>query len=422
MVKLFKLKITCILAILTLFAAQIKAQNSFQWRGENRDGVYNEQGLLKSWTEGGPSLLWESLDAGKGYSSPVIYDNRLYITGLNEDGEKEIFSAYDLSGKKLYVKEYGAPWKESYPDARTTPTIVNGKAYVISGSGEIVCFNIADGSVAWSVDGGKVFERKTGDWGTSESPLVFDDKVIFTPSGDQTTIVALNAQTGEVVWKSLSLGDIGAYVSPILITYKGKRQIIGITGVHVMGVNPDNGNIEWSFDDWDNGSHDTRGKIAPNTPLYKDGFIFMSQGYNMGSYMLKLNDDLKGVELVWRNNDLDTHFGGYVLLNNIIYGSNWINNNQGNWVAVDWNTGETKYNDTWEGKSKGSIIASDNMLYCYDERRGTVGLVNPTSDKFDVVSEFRITKGEGAYCAHPVVNNGILYIRHGNALMAYKVK
>jgi hypothetical protein len=148
----------------------------------------------------------------------------------------------------------------------------------------------------------------------------------------------------------------------------------------------------------------------------------MSQGYNMGSYMLKLNDDLKGVDLVWRNNDLDTHIGGYVLLNNIIYGSNWINNTQGNWVAVDWNTGETKYNDAWEGKSKGSIIASDNMLYCYDERRGTVGLVNPTSDKFDVVSEFRITKGEGPYWAHPVVNNGILYIRHGYALMAYKVK
>ncbi|MDR0836351.1 MAG: alcohol dehydrogenase, partial [Tannerella sp.] len=99
MEKLFKLKITCILAILTFFSAQIKAQNSFQWRGENRDGVYNEQGLLKSWPEGGPSLLWESLDAGKGYSSPVIYDNRLYITGLNEDGDKEIFSAYDLSGK-----------------------------------------------------------------------------------------------------------------------------------------------------------------------------------------------------------------------------------------------------------------------------------------------------------------------------------
>jgi outer membrane protein assembly factor BamB len=125
---------------------------------------------------------------------------------------------------------------------------------------------------------------------------------------------------------------------------------------------------------------------------------------------------------VWKNPDFDTHHGGYVLLDKTIYGSNWINNNQGNWIAIDWTTGETKYNTAWEGKGKGSIIASDEMLYCYDERRGTLGLVNPTSDKFEVVSEFRITKGEGPYWTHPVIKNGILYIRHGSALMAFNIK
>lgn len=68
------------------------------------------------------------------------------------------------------------------------------------------------------------------------------------------------------------------------------------------------------------------------------------------------------------------------------------------------------------------MITADNMLYCYDERRGTVGLVKPDPGKFDVVSEFRITKGEGPHWAHPVINNGTLYIRHGSVLMAYKVQ
>jgi outer membrane protein assembly factor BamB len=404
------------------------AQESYQWRGENRDGIYSEQGLLKLWPEGGPQLLWEALDAGKGYSSPVIVSGRLYITSLNEDGDKEVFSAYGLDGKKLYSKEYGLPWRQSYSDARTTPAVVNGKAFVISGSGEIVCFNAADGSIVWTVDGGAVFERKTGNWGTSECPLVVDNKVIYTPSGDQTTMVALNTETGETVWKSKSLGDVGAYVSPLLITCNGKRQIVGSTGVNVIGVNPDNGEIEWTFADWGEpprpggASRGPQGKIAPNTPLYKDGYIFFSQGYNMGSYMLKLNDDLTGVTLAWKNPDFDTHIGGYVLLNNTIYGSNWINNNQGNWLAIDWATGETKYNDAWEGKGKGSIISSDGMLYCYDERRGAVALVKPTNDKFDIASEFRITKGEGPHWSHPVINSGVLYIRHGSALMAYNLK
>jgi len=74
------------------------------------------------------------------------------------------------------------------------------------------------------------------------------------------------------------------------------------------------------------------------------------------------------------------------------------------------------------GKGKGSIIAADDMLYCYDERRGTVGLIRPNPEKFDVVSEFRITKGVGPHWAHPVIHEGVLYIRHGNALMAFKIK
>jgi hypothetical protein len=92
-------------------------------------------------------------------------------------------------------------------------------------------------------------------------------------------------------------------------------------------------------------------------------------------------------------------------------------------VAVDWNTGKTLYENPWAGgKSKGSIIAADNMLYCYDERRGTVGLVKPNPEKFDVVSEFKITKGDGPHWAHLVIHDGILYVRHGSALMAYKIK
>ena len=396
-------------AFATGLAATAIAQTPYGWRGPTHDGVYPETGLLKQWPANGPEKLWETLDAGKGYSSPVIVDDRIYLTGMNEDETKEIFSAYSLDGKKIYEVVYGNPWDKTYPETRTTPAIDNGKAYVISGSGEIVCINTADGKIVWSVDGGKLYERKTGNWGTSECPLVYDNKVIYTPSGDQTTMVALNKETGELVWKSEPLGDSGAYISPILISYKGKRQIIGGTGQSYIGVDPETGKIQWRFTDWGRDGK-PGGGIAPNSPLFKDGKIFFCQGYNINSVMLQLADDLNSVSLVWRNNDLDTHHGGYVLVDGTIYGSNWINNNQGNWVAVDWATGATKYDTNWGGgKSKGSIVTADGMLYIYDERRG-------------VVSEFRITKGEGPHWAHPVLHDGVLYIRHGNAFMAYKVK
>ena len=209
-----------------------------------------------------------------------------------------------------------------------------------------------------------------------------------------------------------------------MINYKGKRQIVGSTAKHIFGVNPENGEIEWSFGEWGPSDRDAKWpNIAPNTPIFKDGKLFFCHGYNINGVMLQLADDLKSVSVVWRTDVLDTHHGGYVEVNGTIYGSNWINNNQGNWCAIDWNTGAAGYETAWQGgKGKGSIIAADGMLYCYDERRGAVALVRPNPAKFDIVSEFRITKGVGPHWAHPVIVNGVLYIRHGFALMAYKVR
>lgn len=405
----------------TLATSAIAQTTPYGWRGPERNGIYPESGLLKEWPSTGPQLLWETLDAGKGYSSPLIVDDTLYITGMNADATKEILTAYTLDGKKIYSVEYGKPWKDSYPETRTTPTYMEGKLYIISGAGEIVCLNAADGKQVWSVDGGTTYARKTGNWGTAESPLVFDDKVIYTPSGGQTTMVALNRNTGKEIWKTTAFGDTGAYVSPMLIEYKGKQQIIGSTAVNVFGVNPKTGAIEWSFKEW-GGHRGDWANIAPNSPLFKDGKIFFSQGYDIFAHMLQLSDDLKSVTRLWKNETLDTHHGGYVEVDGVIYGSNHINNGAGNWCAVDWATGKTLYDNAWTGKGKGSIISADGMLYCYDERRGTVALVKPSREKFDIVSTFNITKGEGPHWAHPVIVDGVLYIRHGSALMAYKVK
>ena len=400
----------------------------YGWRGPEHNGNYPDKGLLSQWPEAGPELVFETEDAGKGYSTPLVVGDKVYITGLNEDGTQEVFQCYTLDGKKQYAVEYGNPWKQSYPETRTTPAIMDGKAYVISGMAEIVCINIADGKILWKVDGGTNYERQTGMWGTAECPLVYDDKVIYTPCGQQTTMVALNRNTGEEIWKTRAIGEKSGYVSPIMIEYKGKRQIIGSTCQTVVGVNPDNGEIEWTFDDWGprhsgGGGGRFRDNIAPNSALYKDGKIFFCHGYDINGFQLQLADDLKSVTCTWRTETLDTHHGGYVLVNGKIFGSNWINNNDGAWCCVDWNTGETNYETKWTGGAgKGSIISADNKLFIYDERRGFVGLVNPTPEKFDVVSKFRIAKGSGPYWAHMSIDNGILYLRHGEYFAAYKIK
>lgn len=418
-------KISFVMLLCSVLAINANAQSKYGWRGPENNGSYPDKGLLKEWPVNGPEMIFETLDAGKGYSTPQVVGDRIYITGMNEEENMEVFQCYTLDGKKVYTIAYAQPWGKSYPDTRTTPTIEDGKAYVISGNGVIVCIYIKDGKIIWSVDGGSKYQRKTGNWGTSECPLVYDNKVIYTPCGDVTTMVALNKETGEEIWKSKPLGDMSGYISPILITYKGKRQIVGSTAFNVIGVNPDNGEIEWTFDNWGpkyTGVKSRFQNIAPNSALYQDGKIFFCHGYDLNGFQLKLADDLKSVTCVWRTDLLDTHHGGYVLVDGVIYGTNWINNNDGEWCALDWNTGEPIYHEKWSGgNGKGSIITADGMLYCYDERRGTLGLVRP-GKTFDVVSSFRITKGSGPYWAHPSIFNGVLYVRHGEAMYAFKIK
>jgi outer membrane protein assembly factor BamB len=136
--------------------------------------------------------------------------------------------------------------------------------------------------------------------------------------------------------------------------------------------------------------------------------------------MFRLADDGGSISLQWTDKTLDCHHGGVVLVDGYIYGSNWLDNSHGNWCCIDWKSGKPKYEQKWQ--TKGSIIASDGMLYLYDEKNGNVGLVRPVSEKFDLVSSFKPAEGKGPCWAHPSLDNGILLVRRGEVVMAFDVR
>jgi outer membrane protein assembly factor BamB len=157
------------------------------------------------------------------------------------------------------------------------------------------------------------------------------------------------------------------------------------------------------------------------TPLFHTNKVYVTGGYNTGGMMVTMADDGKSAEVAWTDSILDVHHGGVVLVNGYIYGSNWLNNGNGNWCCIEWETGKKMWEEHWN--CKGSIISAEEMLYIYDEKKGNVGLLKVNPEKFELVSSFRVTQGStGPYWSHPVIRNGILYLRHNNALMAYDIK
>ena len=398
-------KVFLLLAL--LYGISPAAQN-IQWRGENRTGVYNEQGLLKSWPADGPKLLWHYDGLDEGHSSPAVSDNKIYITGLTN--KKGYLYVFDREGKLLNKKEYGSEWDESYNGSRGTVTVNDGKIYVISGTGFVTCFDQKSLEKIWQKDYLKEFKSKNIKWGINESPLIVDEKLIITPGGTEHNVVALDKNTGKPIWSSKGAGDLSAYCSPLYIGDQQTPQIVTMTADHIVGIDASNGNTLWKYE------NKNRWSVHANTPIYSDNMIFCTSGYGQGSTMLRLTDGGRSVEPAWKSKELDSRIGAMVKVGNFIYGSG---DNNKYWFCADWKTGEIKYRD--KSLAIGCVVAADGMLYCYSEK-GEMALVKINPDKFDLVSKFKITLGTEQHWAHPVINNGVMYIRHGNTLMAYKVK
>ncbi len=388
-----------------------------QFRGPNRDGKSPETGLLRKWPQGGPKLLWSVDGLGIGFSSVAIDHGSVYTTGML-DGEGFLF-AYDLAGNPKWKESYGPEWTRSYKGTRTTPTVDGDRVYMFSGTGLMVCFDARTGKQIWQVDTLREFDGKNITWGMSCSPLIDGGKVYCTPGGKKGTIVALDKLSGQTIWATTGLSEASAYCSPILIERGGNRLLIDVIQRSVICVDADGGKLIWHE------PYVTPSDTGGVTPTYRNGRVYVTSAiereFTRGGVMFELSPDGTSVTEKWNDQTLDCGHGGVVLVDGCLYGSTFDGVPKGDWVCLDWVSGKVLYKAKWNG-NKGSIIHADGMLYCYDENTGDVALVKASPKAFEIVSSFQVTQGSGKHWAHPAISDGRLYIRRGNALMAYDIE
>jgi outer membrane protein assembly factor BamB len=367
-------------------------------------------------------MLWYTEDLGAGYSTVSICEDTIYVTGLKD--KTGYLTAMDMAGKIKWQKPYGTEWTKSYSASRNTPTIDSGKAYIFSGIGGVHCLDANTGDKIWSVDLVERYNAKHTYWGMAESVIVDGDTVVCTPAGKDALLVGLNKNTGQTIWQTGGLESESSYSSPVLVEHGPKRMVVALTTEYVLGVDIWTGQLLWKYfcDDFVNPDHQSFGRDSmPVTPYYYNGSIYVTAGYDMGGARLDLSEDGRSVTKAWHDYTLDCHHGGVVIVDGFIYGSNWQSNTRGKWVCLEWETGKVMYETKWLG-NKGCLTYADGMLYCYDEKKGTVALVKAKPDAFEVISSFQVTMGQDQHWAYPVVHGGRLYIRHGQVLMAYDVK
>jgi len=401
-----------ILILFTIVSCSMHAQQISQWRGVNRDGMYDEKQLLKTWPETGPALLWSNETIGDGYGSPVVSSDMLFVNG-EIDSISHLF-AFDLNGKLLWKspngKEYtGKGYSNKFPGARSTPTLVNDLVYVSSGNGRIACFEKQTGKEKWATAMIEDMNGHMNTFGFSESLMVDENNVYCFPGGVTNNAVALNRFTGKTVWTSKALSDTVSYCSPFIINLPARKVLVTFTVHYIMGLDTKTGELLWSQK-----QDNVKYQQQCNVPIFADGCIYYVAGDGNGAVKLELSSDGKNIKEVWRNGMILNNFSGFLKINDYIYSTDRTQKLK----CLDTKTGQTI--DSLK-LNKGAIIAADGMLYCYSEN-GEVNLIKTSGSKMESVGKFKIEKGTREHFAHPVISKGVLYIRHGKVLMAYNVK
>ena len=369
-------------------------------------GTTDVVGLSSGWPPAGPPVIFEIKGLGNGYSSPVIGDDRIFVTG-EIDSIGDLFS-FDLKGKLQWKVPYGKEWTIQFPGPRADPVAAGDLLYLTSGPGEVICLEAQTGKKRWSVDMVTSLGGVLPTFGYSIPAQIDGNSLFCIPGGEQNNILALDRFTGNVLWSSPAKGETAGYGTPLLIS-SGKRKIlVTSTEYHILGLDAATGELLWFYE------LAFKGEVPCNTPVFDGNNLYWIAGPGNGAVAAKPSTDGTEINLIWKNKMFDTFFGDFVMKDRHLYGSS---DGLRKYLSVDAATGVIT--DTLSF-GIGSLILAEDKLIAYNQR-GQVGVILAEGGKMKLAGSFRITGGTREHFSHPVYHKGMLYIRHGDVLLAFNL-
>lgn len=295
--------------LFSLTHGSLRADDWPQWLGPQRDAVWRESGIIKTFPAGGLKYKWR-VPIGGGFAGPAVANGRVYVTDrhLAKDaknpanpfargeipGIERVLCLSEADGKILWQHEYDCAYTVSYPSGpRTTPVVHEGKVYTLGAEGNLFCLDAAKGTVLWSKDFKKEFGIATPVWGFAGHPLIDGNKLICLAGGNGSVAVAFDKDSGKELWRALSAKEPG-YAPPMIYSFAGKRHLIIWHPEAVNLLNPDTGEVFWSYPI----SPSVRSGMAIPSPLQIGDQLFLTSFYN-GSLMLRV--DTNKPSLLWKS-------------------------------------------------------------------------------------------------------------------------
>ena len=257
-----------------------------RFRGANFDAISTEDvRLARTWPGQGPKVLW-SVELGEGYAGAAVLAGRVYVLDYDRKNESDVVRCLSLAdGKDIWQYSYHVKKiKPQHGMSRTVPAVTDKYVVTLGPKCHVTCLDSVKGEFCWMLNLVKEFDATVPDWYAGQCPLIDDGKAIIAPGGGAALMIAVDCQTGQILWQTPNPnGWLMTHSSIVPTEYMGTRMYVYCASGGVVGVSAKDGSILWEHADWQ-----VRTANVPSPVIVGEGLIFLSGGYNAGSMMLRL--------------------------------------------------------------------------------------------------------------------------------------
>jgi outer membrane protein assembly factor BamB len=263
-----------------------------RFRGQRLDNISRDDvPLARSWPAGGPKVLW-SLALGEGHAGAAVRNGRVYVLDYDQKPQADALRCLSLAdGKEVWRFAYPVEVKPNHGMSRTVPTVTEKHVITFGPKCHVACLDVATGKPRWPIlDLVKEHGTTVPPWYAGQCPLVDGDRLILAPGGPDALLLAIELETGKVVWKTPNPDRWEmTHASVVPMDYKDRHMLVYAASGGVVGVNAEDGKVLWKTAEW---------KISiatvPSPVVFEDGRVFLTGGHNAGSAMLQLKEQGEG--------------------------------------------------------------------------------------------------------------------------------
>lgn len=392
-----------------------------QFLGPDRNGISSETSLARSWPESGPPELW-TVEVGPGFGGAAILADKVYFLDRIDD-EFDILRCLDFNnGRELWRQSYPQSGRTAYNGSRTVPTLDDRHIYVAGPFGKIYCLDQQTQKKLWQLDIAHAFDIQIDQMGYVCNPLLYGDTLIVATLSDKVGLVALNKTTGQIVWKSESLGT-QSYVSPVLTRLCDQEMILYVSRYQVSGVDPQNGRLLWAYKDFECEA------TIPFPTTIDPHKIFITGGYdNVGSIMAQINREQNQYQVkeLFRIK-IGSQIHPVIFYKGYLYGNFNNNANLGKRKTQGLVCLDLQGNILWQTQStvpidRGNFIIADDMIYVLGGKSGVLTLLDVNPHQFRKLAEAKVLNDKKEMFAPLALSNGRLILRDHHEMKCLDVR